>query len=142
MPTSFRPGGYKITDGQTFRPLFTVEFGSRSNPSARPYTTIFWDDGDLSCNCRGWATHKNCRHCVALHEAALARGLTAYGVPAAVAQRASHLRDAFTEGHASAALVAGILHDGLTTVGELKSALAGWGVAVRPVDTSNARVSA
>lgn len=97
MPTSFRPGGYKITDGQTFRPLFTVEFGSRSNPSARPYTTIFWDDGDLSCNCRGWATHKNCRHCVALHEAALARGLTAYGVPAAVAQRASHLRDAFTQ---------------------------------------------
>lgn len=97
MPTSFRPGGYKITDGQTFRPLFTVEFGSRSNPSARPYTTIFWDDGDLSCNCRGWATHKNCRHCVALHEAALARGLTAYGVPAAIAQRASHLRDAFTQ---------------------------------------------
>ena len=55
---------------------------------------------------------------------------------------AEHLRDAFAEGHASAALVAGILHDGLTTVGELKSALAGWGVAVRPADTSNARVSA
>ena len=43
----------------------------------------------------------------------------------------AHLRDAFTEGHASAALVAGILHDGLTTVGELKAALAGWGIAVR-----------
>ena len=44
---------------------------------------------------------------------------------------ASHLRDAFVEGHASAALLAGILHDGLTTVGELKSALTGWGVEVR-----------
>jgi cyclase len=44
-----------------------------------------------------------------------------------------HLRDAFTEGHAAAALVAGILHDGLTTVGALKRDLAAWGVPVRPV---------
>ena len=42
-----------------------------------------------------------------------------------------HIRDAFTRGHASAALLAGILHDGLTTVGEIKNALAGWGVEVR-----------
>ena len=48
------------------------------------------------------------------------------------AGRPEHLRDAFTEGHASAALVAGILHDGVTTVGALKSALAGWNVNVRP----------
>ena len=48
------------------------------------------------------------------------------------AGEAVHLRDAFTEGHASAALVAGILHDGLTTVGELKGALADWGIPVRP----------
>ena len=47
------------------------------------------------------------------------------------AGQASHLREAFVAGRASAALVAGILHDGLTTVGELKSALAGWGVDVR-----------
>ena len=47
------------------------------------------------------------------------------------AGEAAHLRDAFTEGHASAALVAGILHDGLTTVGELKSALSGWGIDIR-----------
>lgn len=47
------------------------------------------------------------------------------------AGQASHLRDAFAEGHASAALVAGILHDGLTTVGDLKTALRGWGVDVR-----------
>ncbi len=47
------------------------------------------------------------------------------------AGEASHLRDAFTDGHASAALLAGILHDGLTTVGELKTALRGWGVDVR-----------
>jgi cyclase len=47
------------------------------------------------------------------------------------AGEASHLRDAFTEGHASAALLAGILHEGLTTVGELKSSLTGWGIPVR-----------
>lgn len=47
------------------------------------------------------------------------------------AGEAIHLRDAFLEGHASAALVAGILHDGVTTVQELKSALTGWGIDVR-----------
>lgn len=47
------------------------------------------------------------------------------------AGRAEHLRDAFTDGHAAAALVAGILHEGLTTVGDLKTALRGWGVPVR-----------
>ncbi len=45
---------------------------------------------------------------------------------------AEDLRDAFHQGHASAALVAGILHDGLTTVGELKDRLQAWGVGVRP----------
>jgi len=48
------------------------------------------------------------------------------------AGESGHLRDAFTEGHASAALVAGILHDGLTTVGALKTDLTGWGIDVRP----------
>ncbi len=52
------------------------------------------------------------------------------------AGEAAHLKDAFTEGHASAALVAGILHDGLTTVGELKSSLMDWGVPVRPTPTN------
>jgi imidazole glycerol-phosphate synthase subunit HisF len=45
----------------------------------------------------------------------------------------THLRDGFTEGGASAVLLAGILHDGLTTVGALKADLAGWGIPVRPV---------
>jgi cyclase len=44
---------------------------------------------------------------------------------------AEHLRDAFVNGGASAVLVAGILHDGVTTVGALKGALGGWGVNVR-----------
>jgi cyclase len=47
------------------------------------------------------------------------------------AGQAEHLRDAFVEGHASAALVAGILHDGITTVDALKASLAGWNVNVR-----------
>ncbi len=42
-----------------------------------------------------------------------------------------HLEEAFVEGKADAALVAGILHDGLTTVGELKAHLSGKGVQVR-----------
>lgn len=49
------------------------------------------------------------------------------------AGNAEHLRDAFVDGKASAALVAGILHDGLTTVQALKSSLTKWGVPVRPV---------
>lgn len=47
------------------------------------------------------------------------------------AGRAGHLVDAITEGHADAVLVAGILHDGLTTVRELKSAMSGAGLLVR-----------
>jgi cyclase len=47
------------------------------------------------------------------------------------AGEAAHLRDAFVEGHASAALLAGILHEGLTTVGALKDELSGWGLPVR-----------
>ncbi len=42
-----------------------------------------------------------------------------------------HIRDALTEGGASAALVAGILHDGLTTVGAIKQALSDHGVQIR-----------
>ena len=42
-----------------------------------------------------------------------------------------HLREAFRAGGASAALLAGILHDGLTTVVEIKRTLAGYGVQVR-----------
>lgn len=44
---------------------------------------------------------------------------------------AEHLRDAFVEGRASAALVAGILHEGLTTVRRLKDSLAEWDVNIR-----------
>jgi cyclase len=47
------------------------------------------------------------------------------------AGEALHLREAFEQGGASAALLAGILHEGLTTVTELKTALTGWGVDVR-----------
>ncbi len=47
------------------------------------------------------------------------------------AGQASHLVDAITEGHADAVLVAGILHDGVTTVQTLKTALASAGIRVR-----------
>jgi imidazole glycerol-phosphate synthase subunit HisF len=47
-----------------------------------------------------------------------------------------HLREALSRGGAAAVLVAGILHDGLTTVRDLKEALAGWGIPVRPAPRS------
>lgn len=46
---------------------------------------------------------------------------------------ALHVRDAFVHGGADAALVAGILHDGVTTVRALKHALAESGLPVREV---------
>ena len=49
------------------------------------------------------------------------------------AGRAEHVRDAIVDAHADAALVAGILHDGLTTVHALKATLAAAGVPVRDV---------
>ncbi|RKH00101.1 imidazole glycerol phosphate synthase subunit HisF [Corallococcus praedator] len=47
------------------------------------------------------------------------------------AGRAEHVREALTLGGADAALVAGILHDGLTTVGALKSLLRDSGLPIR-----------
>ncbi len=44
---------------------------------------------------------------------------------------AGHIRDAFIEGGASAALLAGILHDGLTTVRDIKAELSSLGVEIR-----------
>ena len=47
------------------------------------------------------------------------------------AGQASHLVDAIVDGHADAVLVAGILHDGVTTVGALKAAMRSSGIVVR-----------
>jgi cyclase len=49
------------------------------------------------------------------------------------AGRASHLVDAVVDGHADAVLVAGILHDGLTTVRALKDVMREAGLPVRAV---------
>jgi imidazole glycerol-phosphate synthase subunit HisF len=68
---------------------------------------------------------------------AVSRAVTVPVIASGGAGKAKHLRDAFATGdeggEAAAVLLAGILHDGLVTVGELKAALAGWGVPVRPV---------
>ncbi|NMO19110.1 imidazole glycerol phosphate synthase subunit HisF [Pyxidicoccus fallax] len=47
------------------------------------------------------------------------------------AGNAEHVRDGLTKGGADAALVAGILHDGVTTVGAIKSLLREGGIHVR-----------
>ena len=44
---------------------------------------------------------------------------------------AADVRDAIVRGHADAALVAGILHEGVTTVGNIKDELARHGIPVR-----------
>jgi cyclase len=48
------------------------------------------------------------------------------------AGHADHVVAALAEGGADAALVAGILHDGVTTVGQLKRAMSAAGISVRP----------
>lgn len=47
------------------------------------------------------------------------------------AGRAEHLVEAVREAHADAVLVAGILHDGVTTVGDLKAVMRAAGLPVR-----------
>jgi cyclase len=47
------------------------------------------------------------------------------------AGNAAHVRDALKQGGADAALVAGILHDGITTVGAIKSLLREGGLHIR-----------
>ena len=47
------------------------------------------------------------------------------------AGNAEHVRAALQEGKAEAALVAGILHDGVTTVGAIKSLLQESGLLIR-----------
>ncbi len=51
----------------------------------------------------------------------------------------AHLREAIVDGRADAVLVAGILHDGLTTVGALKREMARSGVPVRAAGMELAR---
>ena len=61
----------------------------------------------------------------------------AVGVPVIAsggAGTADHFRAAFEEGLADAALAAGILHDGVTTIGDVKRHLAAAGVAIRPLE--------
>jgi imidazole glycerol-phosphate synthase subunit HisF len=47
------------------------------------------------------------------------------------AGNAEHVREVLTTGGADAALVAGILHDGLTTVAEIKAVMSAGGIPVR-----------
>ncbi len=64
---------------------------------------------------------------------AVAEAVTVPVIASGGAGNARHLEEGFSGGKAAAVLLAGILHDGLTTVAELKEALEGWGIPVRPV---------
>lgn len=52
------------------------------------------------------------------------------------AGNAAHLVDAVADGHADAVLVAGILHDGVTTVGALKNAMHNPGLRMRMTENA------
>jgi len=62
---------------------------------------------------------------------AVADAVTVPVIASGGAGEASHLVDAITDGGADAVLVAGILHDGVTTVRALKSAMTSAGLPVR-----------
>ncbi|HEX6059799.1 MAG TPA: imidazole glycerol phosphate synthase subunit HisF [Gemmatimonadaceae bacterium] len=62
---------------------------------------------------------------------AVARAVDVPVIASGGAGSAEHVRAALREGEADAALVAGILHDGLTTVAAIKDALAADGLPVR-----------
>jgi imidazole glycerol-phosphate synthase subunit HisF len=62
---------------------------------------------------------------------AVANAVAAPVIASGGAGSAAHLVDVLAEGHADAALVAGILHDNLTTVGALKDAMRASGLVVR-----------
>ena len=62
---------------------------------------------------------------------AVAEGVGVPVIASGGAGEARHVAEAIAEGGADAALVAGILHDGVVTVRELKAAMRGAGLAVR-----------
>ena len=66
MPTeSFSDGCKFVRDdnGTVSRigPAVRTRTASESR-SGVTYETVLWADGGASCNCRGWATYKSCRH--------------------------------------------------------------------------------
>ena len=67
---------------------------------------------------------------------AVAEAVTVPVIASGGAGSTAHLRDGLTAGRAAAVLLAGILHDGLTTVGELKAELIEWGIPVRDTGAS------
>jgi len=64
---------------------------------------------------------------------AIARAVDVPVIASGGAGTSAHVVEAFTEADASAALVAGILHDGVTTVGQLKAAMVAAGIETRRV---------
>jgi imidazole glycerol-phosphate synthase subunit HisF len=61
----------------------------------------------------------------------VAEGVAVPVIASGGAGNAEHVRAALKEGGADAALVAGILHDGVTTVGAIKTMLRGSGLEIR-----------
>ncbi|HET7553520.1 MAG TPA: imidazole glycerol phosphate synthase subunit HisF, partial [Gemmatimonadaceae bacterium] len=71
---------------------------------------------------------------------AVSRAVKVPVVASGGAGSAEHIVDAFRLGEADAALVAGILHDGVTTVAELKRAMQDDGIPVRAVTSAEANM--
>jgi IS5 family transposase len=70
----------------------------------------------------------------------VARAVKVPVVASGGAGSAEHVVAALRSGEADAALVAGILHDGVTTVAELKAAMGDAGIAVRMVTPADVKM--
>ncbi len=58
---SFKRDGTMLVDGRVIEAEARLTYESQTD-YGKTYTTTIWKDGFVSCNCRGWATHKNCWH--------------------------------------------------------------------------------
>lgn len=62
MARAFLEGGTKMrTDDGRIHTIAATQHNLSSNGNTI-YTLIKWSNGELSCNCAGWATRKACKH--------------------------------------------------------------------------------
>jgi cyclase len=118
------PSGYEITT-RGFRErtgIDAVEWGRRAVDLGAGEVVVHSVDADGTRN--GFELNITSK---------IAESLSVPVVASGGAGSAEHLRDAF-ENHADAAIVAGILHTGLTTISKLKQQLHQLGVPVRLVE--------
>lgn len=73
MPTVSFKRGQKYVDGRALRAIVLDEYLSRTDGTTK-HTATLWNDGSVSCNCKGWVfNHKKkgdraCHHARTLQD--------------------------------------------------------------------------